>query len=79
MKVHEFIKILQAFEDQDADVFVVEHRSGTGYYEQGGTVAEAEFNKDLHLEYTDLRGNPLIKPEKSYFNKRSLLIGVIDE
>ena len=40
MKVRELIEWLKAFEDQDADVFVVEHESGRGYYDQGGNACE---------------------------------------
>jgi len=78
MKLHEFIKSLQELEDQDADVFVIEHNSSTGYYDQGGSISEVEFNKDEHLEYVDFRGNPHVKPEESYFNARTLLIGSRD-
>ena len=75
MKVHEFIKMLQEFEDQDADVFVIEHYCGTSYYDQGGNVKEVKFNKDDHFEYVDFRGNQFVKPEDSYFNARTLLLG----
>ncbi len=77
MKVHEFIKLLQEFEDQDADIEVVEHSDGSGYYDQGGNCTEAPFNKDEHLEYIDMRGNPHVKPDAPYYNKRTLLIGVM--
>ena len=76
MKVHEFIKILQEFEDQEADIFIIEHHdSNCGVYQQGGTIKEVEFNKGEHFEYTDFRGNPHVKPDASYFNARTLLIG----
>ena len=78
MKVHELIKVLQEFEDQEADVFVIEHSSGDGYYDQGGNIKEAVFNKDEHLEYVDFRGNPHVKPDRECFNARTLLIGSRD-
>lgn len=77
MKVHEFIKLLQGFEDQDAEVTVVENTSSTGYYDQGGNCKEVPFNKDEHFDYVDMRGNPHVTPEASYYNRRTLLIGVI--
>ena len=77
MKVHEFIKLLQDFEDQEADVCVIEHSSGTGYYDQGGKIKEVKFNKDEHFEYVDMRGNPHTKPDASYYNERTLLLGSI--
>lgn len=79
MKVHEFIKILQEFEDQDADITIVEHSSGKGYYDQGGNCKEAKFNKKEHFEYTDMRGNPHAKHSDPYFNSRTLFLGVMDK
>lgn len=76
MKVSEFIKLLEQFPDQDADVLVVEHRSGRSPYDQGGTVETVNFDPELHLDYTDFRENPFVKPDAEYFNQRTLLIGV---
>ena len=77
MKVRELIEWLKAFEDQDADVFVVEHESGRGYYDQGGNACETEFDPEQHAEYTDMRGNPHVPSGAPYENKRSLLLGAI--
>lgn len=58
MKVREMIEWLKTVEDQDADVLIVSHTSGTGYYDQGGNATEEEFNPVLHSEYVDMRGEP---------------------
>ena len=79
MKVHEFIKLLQEFEDQDADITVVEHSSGGGYYDQGGNCKETPFNKEDHLDYVDMRGNPHTPKDAPYYNSRTLLIGIMDK
>ena len=42
MKVRELIQWLQE-QDQEAIINIVDHRTGTGYYEQGGTASESEF------------------------------------
>ena len=78
MKVSEFIAFLQQFPDQVAEVLVVEHHSGRSPYDQGGTVRLVAFDQSLHIEYTDFRGNPFVKPIAEYFNQRTLLIGAID-
>lgn len=78
MKVHELVKWLQAFEDQDAEVQVLVHTSGTGYYDQGGNVSTEAFNPEEHAEYTDFRGNHLVKETESFFNGRFLLLGSED-
>ena len=57
MKVREMIEWLKTVEDQDADVLIVSHTSGTGYYDPGGNAEEAEFDPVLHTEYVDMRGN----------------------
>jgi hypothetical protein len=76
MKVHELIAWLQAFEDQDATVRVVQHStSGCGYYEQGGTASVVDFDPAQHAGYTDLRGNQFVKPHDIYYNARTLLLG----
>ena len=77
MKVHQLIKLLQEFEDQDAEVEVIEHSDVSGYYEQGGRCKEVAFNKDEHFEYTDMRGNKFVKPESKHFNRRTLLLGAM--
>lgn len=66
---------LLALPDQEATVEVWKHSSGRGYYDQGGAVCKEEFDPDKHSEYTDLRGNPFIKPEASYYNSRTLFLG----
>jgi len=79
MKVRELINWLAKFEDQEAEVEVVEHsNSGASYYEQGGTSRVARFNPEKHAVYTDLRGNPHVKPSNSYYNERTLLLGEIN-
>ena len=78
MNVRQFIELLKTIEDQDAEVNVIEHTSGTGCYDQGGHAKEVLFNEKLHIEYTDLRGNPYTTDDKAYYNKRYLLIGAKD-
>lgn len=78
MKVRELIEWLSAFEDQDADVEVVSHTSGTGYYDQGGNVSVVAFEPEKHTEYTDMRGNPFVKPDAPYYQSRTLLLGAVD-
>lgn len=77
MKVHELAEWLKAFPDQDADVLVVEHSDGYGYYDQGGNACETEFDLEKHVEYTDMRGNQFVTPEKPYYNQRTLLLGAM--
>ena len=72
MKVHELIEWLKEFKDQEADVEVVCHKDDGDYCHSKTEI----FNPDLHVEYTDLRGNPHIKDNAPYFNSRSLLLGV---
>ena len=63
-------------QDQDATVQVVQHTSGRGYGDQGGNAAVVDFDPgDDLVTYTDLRGNPLITPDKPYYNQRTLLLG----
>jgi hypothetical protein len=78
VKVRELIKWLQAFEDQDADVAVVEHSSGSNVYEQGGSVVQAEFDPAVHVEYSDMRGNQFVPPSAPYADKRTLLLGAFN-
>ena len=78
MKVRALIEWLKAFEDQDAEVFVVVHESGRGYYDQGGNSYEIEFDPEQHAEYTDMRGNPNVPPGAPWENKRSLLLGAMN-
>jgi sarcosine oxidase delta subunit len=74
MTVKDFIEWLQT-QDQGAIVEIVEHRSGCGYYEQGGTVTRETFETDKHIDYTDFRGNQFVKPDAPHFGTRKLLIG----
>jgi len=78
MKVRELIQWLATFDDQDAEVEVVEHSSGTGYYDQGGNARVVAFDHERHTTYTDLRGNQFVKPGAPYFGARTLLLGEID-
>ncbi len=78
MKVKELIQWLATVEDQDAEVEVVQHSRGTGYYDQGGNASATAFDPGKHATYTDLRGNPHIKPDATYYNTRTLLLGELD-
>ena len=78
MKVKDLVQWLAAFEDQDADVDVVSHSSGTGHYDQGGNATAAAFDPEKHATYTDLRGNPYVKPDATYYNTRTLLLGELN-
>ena len=78
MKVKELVQWLAAFEDQEADVEVVSHTRGTSYYDQGGNASAAVFDPEKHATYTDLRGNPHIKPDAPSYNARTLLLGELD-
>ena len=76
MTVKELAEWLKAFPDQDATVEVIVHERGTGYYDQGGNAHTEPFNPERHIEYTDMRGNQFVTPDKPYFNSRTLLLGV---
>lgn len=78
MKVKEMIQWLQTFPDQEAEVEVVEHSSGSSYYEQGGTASTVAFNPAQHADYVDFRGNQFVKPNSPHFNTRTLLLGKMD-
>jgi hypothetical protein len=78
MKVREMAAWLAQFEDQDAEVEVVSHTSSGSYYEQGGTATSAPFDPAKHADYTDLRGNPYIKPDSPSYNARTLLLGELN-
>lgn len=75
MKVSEFISILQKFEDQDAEVFVVDHHQSTHYFYSGGSITEAMFDPKVHMNYVDYRGDPFIKDSDEFFDRTTLLIG----
>ena len=78
MKVRELAAWLAAFEDQDAEIAVVSHTSGTGHYDQGGNATEEAFDPARHVTYTDLRGNPHIGPDRPCYGARTLLLGEIN-
>ncbi len=78
MKVRELIQWLGTFEDQDAEVEVVKHSRGTGYCDQGGNARVVAFDPEKHTTYTDLRGNPYVKPDAPYYEARTLLLGEVD-
>jgi hypothetical protein len=79
MKVKDFARWLLTFEDQEAEVEVVKHfAGGGGYYCQGGTVVAVSFDPENHANYTDLRGNQFVTPDKPYFGARTLLLGEMD-
>lgn len=67
MTVSELIEWLKT-QDQEAVVQVLVRS------QFGDHCSEEEFNTSL-AEYTDFRGNPFVKPEQSFFNKRFLLLG----
>lgn len=76
MKVHEFIEWLQKFEDQGAEVEIVVHRYG-GYL--GGQAAPATFDPSAdHFDYVDFRDNDFVSVASDMYNKRFLLLGVVD-
>lgn len=79
MNVKELTQWLSEFPDQEAIVEIIEHTSGTGYYDQGGNATTVEFNPEYHYEYTDLRGNPFVRETEPWYNKRSLLLGTINQ
>ncbi len=74
MTVQEFIKYLET-QDQEATVEVVHHKEGRGYYDQGGTAELRDFDPEVHVEYTDFRGNSHVKESDDFFNRRFLRIG----
>jgi hypothetical protein len=78
MTVRQMIEWMSTFEDQDAIVEVVCHSNDGGYYEQGGTAQTEEFNPDSHVEYTDHRGNQFIKETDPYYNRRSVVFGILN-
>ena len=76
MKVHEFVKWLEQFPDQDATVEIIVHEYGRGYYNQGDNVHVEEFdpNNTDHYEYSDMRNNKFAVG-KPYQDSHTLLIG----
>jgi len=78
MSVRQMIEWMSTFEDQDAIVEVVVHRDGRGYYDQGGNAETMEFNPEQHVEYTDMRGNQFVHEGNPYYNRRSVVFGVIN-
>ncbi|MDF1551964.1 MAG: hypothetical protein P1P84_02825 [Deferrisomatales bacterium] len=74
MTVSAFIEWLQT-QDQEATVQCIVHDRSGSYYEQGGTAGEEDFTPD-RSEYTDFRGYEFVTPDREYFNRRYLLIGV---
>lgn len=78
MTVSQMIEWLKT-QDQGAVVNVVVHKAdGGNYYLQGGVAQTAVFTPEL-TEYTDLRGNQFVTPDKPYYNQRTLLIGQYNE
>ena len=65
------IEWMSTFEDQDAIVEVVVHS------EEGGVSDTMEFNPEQHVEYTDLRGNRFVHEGNPYYNRRSVVFGVL--
>lgn len=75
MTVRQYREWLATFEDQDAIVHVLDHDTYGSYYAQGGICREVEFDPEVHVEYTDMRGNQFVRPDAPYYNQRTLLIG----
>lgn len=72
MLVSEFIEWLKG-QDQGAEVNVVVVSDGR--YPWGGpSITQETFSPDL-AEYTDLRGNPHVKDDDPWANKRYLVLG----
>ena len=69
MKVSEFIEWLKT-QDQEAKVEVLVHRSGNGYYDQGGNTYVYDFNP-LDTEHFEYNNFPTL-------NVRDLRIGTMD-
>jgi len=73
MTVAELIEWLKT-QDQGATVFVPVGERGYGW--SGDSYSLVEFTPE-HAEYTDLRGNPFVKPDAPHFDTRSLNLGVL--
>lgn len=72
MTVAELIEWLKT-QDQGATVEVIQGKRGRGY-DGGDSYYTREFTTALS-DYTDMRGNPYTKPDASYYNQRTLLLG----
>ena len=77
MTVSELIEFLKT-QDQGAAVEIVEHKSGKGYYDQGGNASKQYFDPSIHVEYTDFTGNPYVKEGEPHHNRRILFLGEIN-
>lgn len=75
MKVKELGEWLKLFEDQEAEIEVVVHKSDGGYYSQGGYAVTEKFDPMRHITYTDFRGNKFVPKGAPYENSRTLLLG----
>lgn len=72
MLVKELIEYLKT-QDQEAIVELEVSEDSGGY---GGCVSSViDLDADKHIEYIDMRGNPYVKPEALYYNKRYLRFG----
>lgn len=76
MTVAQLIEFLKT-QDQDAEVLIVEHTDGKGYYDQGGNADEVPFNPEKHVERSDLRDNPFAKGT-AVENTNTLLLGLLN-
>lgn len=76
MTVKELATWLAAFHDQDATVEVVCHSRGTGW--DGDTAKSRSFDPEKHVDYTDFRGNKLVRPDAPWANTRTLLLGELN-
>lgn len=78
MKVKELIKWLEDFEDQDAEVIVVEHHDSSNYEMQGGYVYKVPFISNIHSEYINFKGEKWVKKDSTNYNKSFLFLGAIN-
>ena len=72
MTVSELIEWLKT-QDQGAIVQVIKGERSRGY--DGGDICRTEDFTAALSDYCDMRGNPHVKPDASYYNQRSLLLG----
>lgn len=56
IRVKELAEWLTNFHDQEAEVQIVDHFSGTSYYDQGGNAYQEFFNADFAYRICKLQG-----------------------
>lgn len=72
MTVAELIELLKT-KDQGAIVEVIKGVRSMAW--EGDSYSRVDFDPLEHMEYIDLRGNPLMKTQDANFEKRFLLLG----